>query len=169
MTARVRTRKSAFHSEAIARYTLIISAFERVNSGRRQSGQWFCVLALMFTRQSGQMRWVHGRIFGGTEEDQQTMQVGSSASSSSSSSPNAGSLDGRVVVLCTFALERLFMNLLKLGRPLPAFDAVSGNLLQVKANAVKAKASAHCFFQTKEQVSPSAAPYLLQQRAEPSV
>lgn len=105
------------------------------------------------------MRWVHGRTFGGTVEDQQTMQVGSSTSSLAEEVDSA--IDG-VAVSCDFASERLFMNLLKLGRPLPAFDAVSGSLLQVKANAVNAKASAHCFFQTKEYVIPSAAPYRLQ-------
>ena len=86
-----------------------------------------------------QMRCVHGRTFGGTEEDQQTIQVGSSATTSF----GVSSVAGGTVIGCNWASGRVLMNLLKLGRLPAVFDVVSGNLLQVRADAVKAKASAH--------------------------
>ena len=58
---------------------VIVVALERAKRGRRHMGQWFCVPAARFVRQSGQMRCVQGRILGRVSEDQQTMQVGSSS------------------------------------------------------------------------------------------
>jgi len=123
-------------------------------------GQWFWVVVVeRFLRQSRQIWWVQGRVFGRVSEDQQTMQVGLSSSSSSSSlllegkedvvgSVDDCSMGGCSVVDCSVASGCLasgsvFMNLSKLGRLPAAFACASGSLLQVKAKTVKASASVH--------------------------
>jgi hypothetical protein len=90
-------------------------------------------------RQSAQIRWEHGRTLGGVEEDQQTIQSGSSdgALGSASLASDVGGGDGAAV-----AVGRLLRNLSKLGRlAAVSFDGLSGSRLQVMAKAVKTKAS----------------------------
>jgi hypothetical protein len=97
------------------------------------------VLEWRLERQSAQIRWVQGRILGGVEEDQQTMQSGSSTSGVSSCWLDSVGGSGAV------ALDRLLRNLSNLGRLAAAavsFDGgLSGSRLQVMLKAVKTKAS----------------------------
>jgi hypothetical protein len=90
-------------------------------------------------RQSAQIRWEHGRTLGGVEEDQQTMQSGSSDGSLGGGSLGSDVVGGGGGAV---ALGRFLRNLSKLGRlAAVSFDGLSGSRLQVMAKAVKTKAS----------------------------
>jgi hypothetical protein len=117
---------SAFQMEARARRVVMRVALERVKRGVRQRGQWFWVVAEMFVKQSGQMRWVQGRSLGRTSEDQQTMHVGSSSAGEAdgvvSSSVEDCPVGGWTAASGWLASGRFLMKLSKLGRLPAVFD-----------------------------------------------